>query len=76
MIPTMFEISFETTIWGNGNVKNSYFVADFVLKSKKDINFVRDSNSGLNFITFQHSNVRELETIKYAYVRCHTHLLV
>ena len=31
-----FEISFETTIWGNRNVKIAiYLVADFVLKVKK-----------------------------------------
>ena len=43
MIPTTFtgkhvncfEISLQTAIRGKQNVKNSYFVADFVLKSKK-----------------------------------------
>ena len=44
------------------------------LKLKNDSNFVRDSKSGgLNLLNFQLSNVIELETIKYAYVRCETH---
>ena len=34
---------------------------------KNDQTFVRDSNSGPKPPTFQLSNVRELETIKYAY---------
>ena len=35
---------------------------------KNDTKFVRDSNSGLKLITLQLSNVRELETNKYAHV--------
>ena len=31
-----------------------------------DQKFVRDSNSSLKLLTFQLSNVKELETIKYA----------
>ena len=31
-----------------------------------DQKFVRDSNSSLKLLTFQLSNVRELESIKYA----------
>ena len=34
---------------------------------KNDPEFVRNSNSSLGLITFQLSNVRELETIKYAF---------
>ena len=34
---------------------------------QNDPKFVRDSNSTLKFLTFQLSNVRELETIKYAF---------
>ena len=34
---------------------------------RDDPKFVRDSNSNLKLLTFQLSNVRELETIKYAY---------
>ena len=34
---------------------------------KNDPKFVRDSNSTLKVLTFQLSNVRELETIKYAF---------
>ena len=33
----------------------------------KDLKIVRDSNSSLKLLTFQLSNVSELETIKYAY---------
>ena len=40
-------------------------------KIKNDQIYVRDSNSGLKFLTFQLSNVRELETIKYAYGTTH-----
>ena len=35
---------------------------------KNDSKFVRDSNSSLKLLTFQLSNVRELETIKYTFV--------
>ena len=34
---------------------------------KNDPKFVRDSNPSLKLLTFQLSNVRELETIKYAF---------
>ena len=34
---------------------------------KDALEFVRDSNSSLKLLTFQPSNVRELETIKYAF---------
>ena len=34
---------------------------------KNDQKFVRDSNSSLKLLTFPLSNVRELETIKYAF---------
>ena len=34
--------------------------------NNNDQKFVRDSNSSLKLLTFQLSNVRELETIKYA----------
>ena len=36
-------------------------------KVKNDPKFVRDFNSSLKLLTFQLSNVRELETIKYAF---------
>ena len=36
-------------------------------KVKNDLNFARTSNSGLKLQTFQFSNVRELETIKYVF---------
>ena len=43
-------------------------LADFGLeKWKNDPKFVRDSNSSLKLLTFKLSNVRELETIKYAF---------
>ena len=34
---------------------------------KNALEFVRDSNSSLKLLTFQLSNVRKLETIKYAF---------
>ena len=34
---------------------------------KSDSKFVRDSNSSLKLLTFQLFNVREWETIKYAF---------
>ena len=34
---------------------------------QNDPKFVKDSNSTLKFLTFQLSNVRELDTIKYAF---------
>ena len=59
-----FEMSFEAMIWGNLYVN----IADFGRKKlKNDPKFVRDSNSCLKLLTFQLSNVRELETIKYAF---------
>ena len=36
---------------------------------QNDPKFVGDSNSTLKFLTFQLSNVRELETNKYAFVK-------
>ena len=58
------EISLETVIWVNYYVNK----ADFGLKKWKITqNLFRDSNSGPKLLTFQLSNVRELETIKYAY---------
>ena len=35
---------------------------------KNDPKFVRDSDSSVKLLTFQLSNVRELDTIKYAFV--------
>ena len=37
------------------------------LKCENDPKFVRDSNSSLKCLPFQLSNVRELESIKYAF---------
>ena len=37
------------------------------LKVKNDPEFVRDCNSSLKLLTFQLSNVRELETIIHAF---------
>ena len=48
-------------ILGNRFIKKKLTLA---LRSKK---FVGESNTGLNTLTFQLSNIRELETIKYAY---------
>ena len=37
------------------------------LKVKNDLEFVADSNSSQNLVTFQLANLRELETIKYVF---------
>ena len=47
------------------NMENSWKLAGFGLEKWKNI--VRDSNSTLKLLTLQLSNVRELETIKYAF---------
>ena len=43
------------------------------VKVKNDPKFVRGSNSALKLLTFQLSNVVELETIKYAFARYSYH---
>ena len=40
----------------------------FYTSAKKNNETKRDSNSSLKLLTFQLFNVKELETIKYAYV--------
>ena len=45
-----------------------------VLKCDNDPKFVRDSNSSLKLLAFQPSNVRELESIKYAFASNQYHI--
>ena len=57
------DISLETVIWGN-----KVNIADYGLKKvKNEPKFIRDSDSSLELLTFQLSNVRELETIKFTF---------
>ena len=74
IIPTIFtgkrvkflEITLEAVIGGNELCKYSWFRPS---KVKNDPELVRDSNSSIKFLTFQLSNVRELETIKHAFAK-------
>ena len=57
-------ISLETMIWGNKYVNTGHFDPKRWKMTQK---FDRDSNCSLKLLTFQLSNVKELETIKYAF---------
>ena len=52
------------------NIWHSLKLADIGLKKCKMTQNLLETNSTLNFLTFQLSNVGELETIKYAFGVC------
>ena len=56
------EITLESTIWWNLHEN----LADLALKVINDPKLVRDSRSSLKLLTFQLSNFRALDNIKYA----------
>ena len=51
----------KTIIWGNLDVKT------FSLRSREDLEFLRDYYFDLNTLTFLLFHIRELETIEYTY---------
>ena len=60
---------YSTSVLGTNDLSDLIDKCSWFLpwKVKDEGQFVRDSHPSLKFLTFQLSNVRELETIKYAY---------